>query len=234
MQKKDIKVFVRHCNVSQNSQFKSRPDWFSREKCWNNLINTSDDNVEITAVFDGEPNENHFLYKKSGNYTIVNKKGGDDGRSFLNLLEYVKQQDLDDSSILYFVEDDFYHRPGWCDILREAFHYIGVDYVTLYDHKDKYFYSMYEDLQSKILVTPSVHWRTTPSTTNTYSMLAKTFKKHYDIHVEYCDLVRGFTRDHDKFTRLWSEGSNLISCIPGYSTHCEPDFLSPCIDWSTI
>lgn len=234
MKKTNIQVFVRHCNVSENSKSKARPEWFSREKCWNRLVETCDEEVQITVIFDGEPDQNHFLHNKSGNYKFISKDGGNDGKSFLNLLYYVKEQKIADETILYFVEDDFYHKPGWCDILREAFQYIGVDYVTLYDHRDKYFYSMYEDLQSKILVTPSAHWRTTPSTTNTYSMLSKTFNKHFDIHVEYCDLVRGFTRDHDKFTRLWNEGSNLISCIPGYSTHCEPEFLSPCIDWSKI
>jgi hypothetical protein len=65
-------------------------------------------------------------------------------------------------------------------------------------------------------------------------MKAKTFKQHYSIHKEYCDLVKGYTRDHDKFLRLWNEGSHLISCIHGYSTHCEVEYLSPCVDWSKI
>lgn len=229
-----IKIFVRHCNSSSNSVGKSRPEWFSREKCWNNLLTTSDKDTDITVMFDGEPNEEHFLYNDTRNYTLVKKQGGNDGQSFLNLLEYVYEQNIDDDTILYFVEDDFYHKPEWTNIMREGFEYMGVDYITLYDHADKYFLPMYESLQSKIIATPSTHWRTTPSTTNTYAMLAKTFKKHYNIHVEYCDLVKGYTRDHDKFMKLWEIGSNLVSCMPGYSTHCETEYLSPCIDWSKI
>jgi hypothetical protein len=229
-----IKIFVRHCNSSSNSVGKNRPEWFSREKCWNNLKATSDKNTEITVMFDGTPNEDHFLYNDKEGYELVCKQGGNDGKSFLNMLQHVREQNIEDNTIVYFLEDDYYHAPGWSNILREGFEYIGADYFTLYDCKDKYFLPMYEGLQSSLLITPSTHWRTTPSTTNTYAMFFKTFKKHYDIHVEYCDLEKGYTRDHDKFLRLWSEGSNLISSVPGYSTHCEVEYLSPCIKWDKI
>lgn len=227
-----IKIFVRHCNISANSINKPRPNWYSREKCWNNLCNTIDQDTTVTVLFDGFPDESHFLYGTDAD--IICMPAGNDAKSFMNLLEYVKGLNLPDDTIIYFLEDDFYHRPGWTNILREGFQYIGVDYITLYDHSDKYNQTMYGDLQSKILVTPSTHWRTTPSTTNTYAMLSETLNKHYNIHTEYCDLSRGITKDHDKFTRLWKEGSNLISCIPGYSTHCENEWLSPIIKWDEI
>ena len=118
--------------------------------------------------------------------------------------------------------------------MSEGFEHIGADYYTLYDHPDKYWLPMYEELQSKIIATPSVHWRTTPSTTNTYACRFKTLKQHFDIHVQYCDLVAKWTKDHDKFTHLWSIGSNIVSCIPGYSTHVEGNMLSPTIKWEEI
>jgi glycosyltransferase involved in cell wall biosynthesis len=225
----ELKIFVRHCNTSSNSVNKTRPEWFSRQKCWDNLKATSED-AEIIPMFDGTPTSDHFLYGEK----VISKQGGNDGRSFLNLVEYIYQQDYSDDTLIYILEDDYLHRPGWVGILREGFDYIGVDYLTLYDHMDKYFLPMYEDLQSKILATPTTHWRTIPSTTNTYACRFGTFKKHIAIHREYCDLVKGYTRDHDKFLRLWQEGSNLISCIPGYSTHCETEYLSPCVDWNKI
>ena len=45
-----IKVFVRHCNFSSNSVGKNKPDWFSREKCWDSLKSTSDENTEIKRL----------------------------------------------------------------------------------------------------------------------------------------------------------------------------------------
>jgi hypothetical protein len=229
-----IRLFQRHCNFSSNSYHKPRPEWFNREKIFDSLISTLDSRVDFTAFHDSGNGsiEDHFLKNKDVNK--ISQKGGNDAQSFLNLLNYIIEQDYDDEDIIYFLEDDYLHKSGWIDILLEGFEYIGADYYTLYDHPDKYFLPMYNDLQSKIIVTPSTYWRTTPSTTNTYACKFKTLKKHFDIHVQYCDLVEKWTKDHIKFVHLWNIGSNLISCMPGYSTHCEPDYLSPLTDWSKI
>jgi hypothetical protein len=229
-----IKIFVRHCNFSANSATKNRPEWFSRELCWKNLKNTIDNNTEITVLFDGEPNKDHFLNNDKEGYNLVCMPAGNDAKSFLNLLEYIQTLSFDDTDIIYFLEDDFIHKPNWCNILREGFDYIDTDYITLYDHNDKYFYSMYQDLTSKILCTPSTHWKSIPNTTNTYASLAPTLLKDIDIHLQYCDLIGKCTRDFDKFNHLEKIGRTLINPIPGYSTHCEPEFLSPLVDWEKI
>jgi hypothetical protein len=228
----NIKAFQRHCNFSSNSHNKPRPEWFDREKIFDSLILTLDSRVEFTAFHDSGNGsiENQFL--KDKNVNKISMKGGNDAQSFLNLLNYVIKQDYNDEDIIYFLEDDYIHKPGWIDILLEGFEYIGADYYTLYDHPDKYYLPMYNDLQSKIIVTPSTHWRTTPSTTNTYACKFKTLKQHFDIHVKYCDLEAKWVKDHEKFTHLWSIGSNLISSIPGYSTHVEGNMLSPTIKWT--
>jgi hypothetical protein len=229
-----IRVFQRHCNFSSNSHNKPRPEWFDREKIFDSLISTLDERVDYTAFHDSGNGEmtDHFLNNK--NVNKVSMKGGNDAQSFLNLLNYVIEQNYDDEDIIYFLEDDYLHKQGWVDILLEGFEYIGADYYTLYDHPDKYFLSMYEDLQSKIIVTPSIHWRTIPSTTNTYACKFKTLKKHFDIHVQYCDLVEKWTKDSHKFQELWNIGSNLISCMPGHSAHVENNMLSPVVNWSQI
>ena len=229
-----IRVFQRHCNFSSNSHNKPSPDWFDREKIFDSFISTLDERVDYTAFHDSGNGEieDHFLNTK--NVNKISKKGGNDAQSFLNLLNHVIEQNYSDDDIIYFLEDDYLHKQGWIDILSEGFEYIGADYYTLYDHPDKYQLPMYENLQSKIIATPSTHWRTTPSTTNTYACRFKTLKKHFDIHVNSCDLVEKWTKDHDKFINLWSIGSNLVSSIPGYSTHVEGNMLSPTIKWQEI
>jgi hypothetical protein len=229
-----IRIFQRHCNFSTQSAHKPRPDWFDREKIFDSFITTLDERVEYTAFHDSGNGsiEEHFLNNKDVNK--VSMLGGNDAQSFLNVLNFVIEQNYDDNDIIYFLEDDYLHKSGWIDILLEGFEYIGADYYTLYDHPDKYYLQMYEDLQSKIIATPSIHWRTTPSTTNTYACKLETLKKHFPTHIKSCDLVEKWTKDHDKFTELWYAGSNLVSCIPGYSTHVEGNMLSPTIDWSQI
>ena len=229
-----IRIFQRHCNFSTNSEHKPRPEWFDREKIFDNLISTLDKRVEYTAFHDcgnGDIKE-HFLNNKKVHK--ISKKGGNDAQSFLNLLNYVNEQNYDDEDIVYFLEDDYLHRKGWIDILLEGFEHISADYYTLYDHPNKYYPGMWEKYPSYLIATPSIHWRTTVSTTNTYACKYKTLKKHFDIHVQYCDLIEKWTKDHAKFTHLWNIGSNLVSCIPGYSTHVEGNMLSPIIEWEKI
>jgi len=232
-----IEVFVRHCNYSSVSAHKARFADFSKERCLHNLLATLENQSGINLTFfldtfhpmmQGE----HFL-KTHYRFPVIELKGGSECASFLHMLEYVYKQNFSDDTILYFLEDDYLHLPQWPQVLREAFTLPDIDYVTLYDHKDKYFFPQYDSLRSKILHTASCHWRTTPSTTNTYAMLSKTLKKHIDIHRCY-SLGRTITADHEKFCKLAEEGAVLISSIPGFSTHSEPDYASPCRDWEKI
>jgi len=229
-----IRIFHLHCNFSALSQNKMRPKWFDREKLFDSFISTLDERVEYTAYHDSGNGqiEDHFLNKKD--VKKISEKGGSGAQSFLNLLNYVIKQDYSDDDIIYFVEDDYLHKPGWIDVLIDGFEYIGAEYYTLYDHPDKYWPNVWEKLPPGIVVTPSSHWRVTTSTTNTYACRFGTLKKHFDIHVQYCDLEENWVKDHQKFTHLWNIGSNLISCIPGYSTHVEEGMLSPIIDWENI
>ena len=92
-----IHIYQRHCNVSSNSVGKSRPEWFSREGCFQNLLKTTSKhkNIKITIMFDGEPNKDHFINKYNSDfYELVKREGGDDARSFLNVVNYVAEQNL--------------------------------------------------------------------------------------------------------------------------------------------
>ena len=223
-----IKIFVRHCNTSSNSTGKRRNSWFSRENCWKNLKSTIDSDTDITVLFDGVPNDEHFLNKDKEGYNLVSKHGGNDGQSFLNLIRYAIDQKVSDDTIFYFLEDDYLHKPGWTNILREGFQYIGVDYITLYDCKDKYFLPMYDELQSKVIHTPNIHWRTTPSTCGSFVMSKKAFEDDYDV-------LSTMEGDHHKFLWLNEHRSRFIlTPIPGISTHCMDGLLSPTINWKQI
>jgi hypothetical protein len=229
-----IRLFQLHCNFSELSQNKLRPEWFNREKIFDSLMLTLDERVEYTAFHDSGNGEieDHFLQNK--NVNKISEKGGSGAQTFVNLLNHVIKQDYNDNDIIYFLEDDYLHKPGWINVLLDGFKYINADYYTLYDHPNKYYPELIDKFPTSLFVTPTAHWRTTMSTTNTYACEFKTLKKHFNIHIQHCDLEAKWVKDHDKFTHLWNIGSNLISCVPGYSSHIEENMLSPITDWSQI
>lgn len=231
-----IEVFVRHCNYSSVSAHKARFPGFSKDVCFDNLLATLEgqEKVNVTFFLDTfHPMEGEHFIRKQNCYPIVEFKAGSEAGAFLFMLEHVYNQKFSPDTIIYFLEDDYLHLSGWPNILREAFTLPGIDYATLYDHKDKYFFPQYNELKSKIFYTQSCHWRTTPSTTNTYAMLFKTLRKQIDWHRFY-SLGRTISADHEKFIKLAEEGAILISSIPGYATHAEPDYASPCTHWESF
>lgn len=226
---KKIQVFLRHCYFS-HLQYSShnRPDWWDKEKVFNNFKSTiNPDTTDYTIIYDKHHGEisDTFLKDEQNVYAI---DCGKESLSFCQTLEYILAQDFDDETIIYFLEDDYVHRPNWDLILMDGFT-LPVDYVTLYDHGDKY-QEMYKDLMTKVLHTELSHWMPTPSTTNTFATKFKTLKKDFLIHQEYSTGYEP-SFDHGKFLELHKGGRILISSIPGYSTHCHKEFLSPCIDW---
>ncbi len=230
-----VQVFVRHCHYSACSAKKPRLPGYSREKCHENLIQTADLRTAcFTLLLDTfHPMEKPHFVTEQRDHPVVEFKGGTETASFLFLLEYVTAQTFSDETIIYFLEDDYLHRPGWTEILLEGLALEKADYVTLFDHGDKYTLPQFRTLSTQLYHTRSCHWRTTPSTTNTYAMRFETLKAHYDVHRAF-SLGRKITLDHEKFLRLGQLGATLLSSVPGWSTHIEAGYLSPAYDWERL
>lgn len=224
-----IRIFYRHYNIS-GRDFKGRPNWFDYEKCFVNLLNTikGRDDVELHVIMDGSINSN-FISKYKDNFIGHEIKGGSDRKSFLSTYEIAKSIKTEDDDLYYFLENDYLHINGWVDKVKELFNtYSNINYVSLYDHNDKYFLPMYHNLVSKIFTTKNCHWRTTPSTCGTYIINKKIFLDDY--HVPF-----DMSGDHNKF--LWlteNKGRFVVTPIPGLSTHCMEGLLSPTIKWEEI
>lgn len=173
-----------------------------------------------------------FLAKEE-NVEII--KCGSETDSFLQTLDIVQSRNFDDEQIIYFLEDDYLHRPGWCDIMLEGF-IINASYATLYDFD----FFIAKGYLSEIFVTPSLHWRAVPATTNTYYCRYKTLLEELEIHQKYS--IQGikeqegfhYSKDYDKFWELQKQHKYIISPIPGWSTHCDANHLSPVIEWNKI
>ena len=238
MPHKPIQVFNRHCGFSTVSQYKQNPPWFSREKCFRNLVSTANpDLVDINIIFDNARGEygNHFLGQS--NYTPHIITDGSEAGAFIKLLDHISSFGFEHNTIIYIVEDDYLHRPNWASVVIEGTKIIseriGEGFGSLYDHPDKMEPSIYPQLYSQIFCSKTTHWRTTPSTTNTYFGQYSAFQDSMEIQKAFSTGV-SISRDHDKFISLLQNGYGLITPVPGYSTHCVEGYLGTITDWSKL
>ena len=235
---KPIQVFLRHCYYSKLQELsdRRRPVWFNKYKTFQNFKNTLDTNlVDYHIIYDEHyGNINDTFLKGEKNIKIINS--GSECDSFISTMDYAKSIDFPKDTIIYFLEDDYLHRPNWCKILIEGFT-LNPSYVTLYDFdfflNDSTFY--------RLFTTKSTHWRAVPATTNTFACKFSTLIEDYEIHKEFS--LNGvkeengyhYSKDYDKFWKLSQDYEKyVISCLPGYSTHCDGNHISPFIDWEKI
>lgn len=149
-------------------------------------------------------------------------------------LDLVQAHLTDRSEVVYMLEDDYLHAGESMRAINEALE-MGAEYVTLYDHPDKYLDGVNPHVEgggetTKVFLTKSCHWKFTNSTTMTFACTVETLLKDMDVHREYTEGTH--PRDYDMW-RMLSERHrrSLVSPIPGYSTHCEVAWLSPLTDW---
>jgi hypothetical protein len=219
---------------------KTRPPWFSYQSCFHNLMSTIRNDprghqVRVLILFDGSLDDfqQDFIASYYANAElglgVQFVKGGSNGASFLIALDMLRKSELPDTDLLYFLENDYLHQPGWVSKTFELFESgQSVDIVSLYDHRDKYESEMYTSLRSRLVLTPTHHWRTVPSTCGTFIVTKAEMLRDYDIWT--ADLI-----DYVLFPKLQDErGRVLLTPVPGLSTHCMPGYLSPTVDWQTL
>ena len=158
-------------------------------------------------------------------------------------------KEFSDDKVVYFVEDDYLHLPDAPSLIVEGLEL--ADYVTLYDHPDKYVdrenggnpYVKNGGETTRVLLSKSSHWKETNSTTHTFAVKVKTLKEDKLIWWKHTEQYHGLN-DFEGFKQLSGKGSiynyflgkrrNLISCIPGRSTHIELAHLTPLVNWNKL
>jgi len=229
-----IHIFYRHYSINGREDW--RPEWFDYEKCFCNLLNTicNKKNVNITVIYDGNKDDN-FIFNYDVNVVLIDVKS--DYESFKKTINIVKESDIDDNDLIYLLENDYLHTPNWDKKVLDFFEIENNSYLSLYDHNDKYFEG-YSDLRSRIIVTKSSHFRTTPSTCGSFITTKKTLLNDYTAHHKSPEITKVFCNlpiDHAKFLLLKQlKNRDVYSPIPGISTHCLNELMSPTIKWNKI
>jgi hypothetical protein len=176
--------------------------------------------------------EDNWISKYKDKYIPYEISCGDDAGSFFETAKYIKSKNIEDNDLIYFLENDYLHTPDWVEKVTALFtEFKGLTYVSLYDHNDKYFLPMYNDLTSKIWVTSNHHWRLTPSTCGSFITTKKILTEDFEDQTGVTTPIG----DHHKWLYLTQAKNRfIITQIPGLSTHCMVNLLSPTINWKQI
>ena len=112
-----------------------------------------------------------------------------------------------------------------------------TDYVTLYDHPDKYAegcveinpYCKFFGEKTILFRTQNHHWKITNSTTMTFGTFVDTLKRDKEVFWKYT--TENIPKDFLLFIELGKEDKLLSSPVPSLSTHCNKGYTAPFIDW---
>ncbi len=239
-----LHIYYRHVHIradkTSRDPNKARPEWFSHERCFRNLLRTIREDpmghkVKLTIMYDGSLDDfvsdfmAGYYAEPSNRIEIVFLKGGSDINSFLITVHAAHSAPIADTDIVYFLENDYLHQNGWVSKVFDLYASgLQFDVVSLYDHADKYFLPMYEGLTARVVHSASHHWRTAPSACASFMLEKRVLDRDYAV------FSSGQT-DYYFFSRLVGEdGRVLLTPLPGLSTHSMNGYLSPTVDWAQL
>lgn len=206
-----------HCfyRLSDHSYDKVKLPGTNKDVCLDNFLSIFE-SENITIIADNcNPSTIEKLRQRKLN--VVESSLGNAG-SARKAIELACE--LSDDAMVYLVEDDYLHHPDFAcvDLIREGLQ--KAEYVTLYDHPDKYQDEYNYGETCKVFKTPHSHWRSTISTTMTVASKVKHLKDDLLIWHKYTDGPHPW--DHNIFTEITQQKRKMLAvCIPGASCHVD-------------
>lgn len=225
-----MKVYYR---LSDKGRRSGKPGFIHSENCLRNFCDHFDPNNIIVVADNCEDDTIDMIKKYIKGENIMRTSLGNSGAFVFAATQAIK--DTSDDTIVYLVEDDYLHLKGSEQLIHEGFIY--GDYVSLYDHPDKYLnngipnpYVFGGGEETKVVLTASTHWKYTNSTTMTFATKVKTLKEDFSVMKKYC--TQGTPDDFHMFCDLRSSmGRTLVTSIPGRSTHGQLPWMCPLVEW---
>ncbi len=220
--------------ISDSGYNKIKPDYINNENCLANATKEFDDSIWSVIADNVSSDTNNMIQKYVTRDCILYTEKGNGAATFNLALD--EALTYDDEEIIYFIENDYLHKPESEEIIKEGFK-LGASFVSLYDHPDKYItpenggnpYCQGGAEDTRVYLTDSCHWKITNSTTMTFAAKVKTLK-------EVEPTLRAYTtgtypQDFKMFLDLRKQGHLLVTPLPGYSTHGETAWLTPLTKW---
>ena len=228
-----MKIIYRISDAGYN---KVKPSYIDNEKCLRNAIEVFKD-ADWYIIADNCSPETLTMVEDITDCNIEIVSIGHGAGTFNLALD--KALEYKDDEIVYFIENDYLHKPGSYEALKEGLD-LGAAFASLYDHPDKYLdprkggnpYCEGGAEDTRVYLTDSCHWKITNSTTMTFAAKVSTLKKMEPILRKWTSGTH--PDDFKMFLDLRNQGEILITPLPGYATHGEVAWLSPLTDWSKI
>jgi hypothetical protein len=231
-----MKIIYRISDAGYN---KVKPDYINNENCLKNFCNVFSNHIsDINIIADNCSESTLNMIKKYIDPINIEKVSVGHGAGTFNLaLDKILK--LNDNEIIYFVENDYLHKPESDKIIKEGFD-LGASFVSLYDHPDKYIspnqggnpYCEGGAEDTRVYLTNSCHWKITNSTTMTFASKVSTLKRVEHILRKWTNTTH--PNDFQMFLELRDQNELLVTPIPGYATHGETAWLSPLTNWNEI
>ena len=225
--------------ISDTGYNKVKPDYINNENCLKNALTIFPwTKYDWSIIADNISEETNDMIQKYIPRDHINYISVGHGAGTFNLALDEALQSSDDE-IIYFIENDYLHKQGSPEIIKEGFD-LGVSFVALYDHPEKYLdpksggnpYCEGGAEDTRVYLTDSCHWKITNSTTMTFASKVSTLKQTKDILKKHTSGTH--PNDFRMFIELRENNHLLITPLPGYATHGETAWLSPLTDWSKI
>ena len=223
--------------ISDSGYNKTKPDYITSKKCLANATEVLEGAIFHVIADNTSPETNDMIQKYITKDGVEYVSKGNGASTFNLALD--KALTYDDDEIIYFLENDYLHKPNSLKILEEGIR-LGASFISLYDHPDKYLdpskggnpYCEGGAEDTRVYLTNSCHWKMTNSTTMTFAAKVSTLKRVEPILRKHTS--GSHPNDFQMFLELREMGELLTTPIPGYSTHGETSWLSPHTDWSKI
>lgn len=229
-----MKIIYRISDAGYN---KVKPNYINNEQCLKNAVKVFNE-AKWNIIADNVSEETNDMIQKYKSRDHIDYVSVGHGAGTFNLALDLALT-FNDDDIVYFIENDYLHKPGSEQILKEGFE-LGASFVALYDHPDKYLdpirggnpFCVGGAEDTRVYRTKSVHWKMTNSTTMTFAAKVSILKKFENILRKHTSSTH--PNDFQMFLELREQGASLLTPIPGYSTHGETRWLAPGIDWEGV
>ena len=210
---------------------KDRPSGFSFLSCLKNYFSTiknglSEANINVETILLCDGHEEEFAAEREliSQYpdlhvVLLYKNLRDPWATYYWAYDLATINERSNDEFIYMLENDYLHSSAWLKKIEELItSKIKTDYISLYDHPDKYFghksFNLkYSRLKSQIQITDSHYWRTTPSTCGSFIASVKVLREDrlfYKVKI----------KDRFRYPLLrYLKKRILVSPMPSLSSH---------------